>query len=72
MSFNKLNHDQDVTPIGAAMSRHDMLFLEIPCRFENCKDYYRLGLFVIESPLILDHNLNIPVAMSFLLVSAKY
>ncbi len=45
---DKLNHDQDVTTTGAAMSCHDMLFPEIPCRFENCKACYRPGLFVIE------------------------
>jgi len=41
---DKLNHDQDVTTTGAAMSRHGMLFPEIPCRFENCKACYRLGV----------------------------
>ena len=54
------------------MSRHDMLFPEIPCRFENCKFCYRLVLFVIESLPILDRDLNIPVAMSCLLISAEY
>ncbi len=48
LPIDKLNHDQDVTTTGAAMSRHDMLFPEIPCRFENCKACYLLGLFVIE------------------------
>jgi len=42
---DKLSYDQDVTIIGAAMCHHDMLFLEIPCRFENCKACYRPGLF---------------------------
>jgi hypothetical protein len=46
---DKLNHDHDVTTTGAAMSRHDMLFPEIPCRFENCKACYRPGLFVFVS-----------------------
>jgi len=44
----KLNHDQDVTTTGVTMSRHDMLFPEIPCRFENCRACYLPGLFVIE------------------------
>ena len=48
LPIDKLNHDQDVTITGAAMSRHDMLFPEIPCRFENYKAFYHLGLFVIE------------------------
>ncbi len=46
--IDKLNYDQDVTTTGVAMSRHDMLFPEIPCRFENCKACYLRGLFVIE------------------------
>jgi len=45
---DKLSYDQDVTIIGAAMCHHDMLFLEIPCRFENCKACYRPGPFVTE------------------------
>ena len=45
---DRQKHDRDVTTIGAAMSRHDMPLPETPCRFENCKACYLLGLFVIE------------------------
>ena len=41
---DKLNRDQDVTTTDSAMSRHDTLCLEIPCRFENCKAFCPLGL----------------------------
>ena len=45
---DKLNYGQDVMTRGVAMNRHDMLFPEIPCQFENCKFCYRLVLFVIK------------------------
>ena len=44
LATGKLNHDQDVTTAGAAMSRHDMLFHEILYQFGNCKACYRQGL----------------------------
>lgn len=69
---DRQNHDPDVRSIGATIDRHGRLLHEILCRLENCKVCYHPGLFGIEWFPILDHNLNISVAMSCLLIFATY
>ncbi len=43
----RLNRDRDVMTTDVAMSRHDLLFPEILCRFEDYKAYYRLISFLV-------------------------